>query len=291
MFIYQKIIDRSTLWEGFQIPADFRRSIVLSPGGLPSFGETYNIKVVVGGKMFDAQLKNQHFDRNVYNDHSDVIQIRYTRQSAIAKKLREIFSVSFEYVERIKALPENRGRKITIRVPEEQQEAIIIRSTDIPNVYIFDCVTTDEKLAIKEDVRQMPELYFETFEPREDSSASIEEMTRIQRVRHIDRSIGDSLKQLYDYRCQMTGIRIGEQYGALCVEAHHIVPFTKSINNDTSNIIVISPTYHRIIHKANPVFDRSTMSFNFPNGLVEKVKLNWHLPDDKGKIPSRRQSL
>lgn len=82
---------------------------------------------------------------------------------------------------------------------------------------------------------------------------------------------------LYDYRCQMTGEKVGEPYDTLVVEAHHIIPFTESMNNDTSNIIIISPSYHRIIHKANPVFDRPTLSFHFSNGLVEKIKVDKHL--------------
>lgn len=93
----------------------------------------------------------------------------------------------------------------------------------------------------------MSELDFETFEPREDKSAGIKQVTRLQKVRQLDRSIGDSLKQLYDYRCQMTGEKVGEEYNALVVESHHIIPFTESMNNDTSNIIILSPSYHRIM--------------------------------------------
>ena len=48
------------------------------------------------------------------------------------------------------------------------------------------------------------------------------------------------------------------------------------MNNDTSNIIIISPSYHRIIHKAKPVFDRTNLSFHFANGLVENVKIVLH---------------
>lgn len=62
-----------------------------------------------------------------------------------------------------------------------------------------------------------------------------------------------------------------------CLEAHHIRPFTESLDNDTSNIMILSPNYHRIVHKANPHFNRKTLSFEFSNGLIEKVKLNRHL--------------
>ena len=130
---------------------------------------------------------------------------------------------------------------------------------------------------MKTEVSTMSELDFETFEPREDKSTGIKQVTRLQKVRQLDRSIGDSLKQLYGFRCQMTGELVGEPYGVTCVEAHHILPFTESMNNDTSNIIILSPSYHRIVHKAKPRFDHIALAFEFPNGLVEKVKIDKHL--------------
>ena len=108
-------------------------------------------------------------------------------------------------------------------------------------------------------------------------NAAIKQVTRLQKIRQLDRSIGDSLKQLYNYRCQMTGEKVGNEYNALVVEAHHIIPFTESMNNDTSNIIILSPSYHRIIHKAKPIFNYEHLAFSFSNGLIEKVKLNKHL--------------
>lgn len=34
----------------------------------------------------------------------------------------------------------------------------------------------------------------------------------------------------------MTGEKIGDRYAVEVVEAHHIKPFTESLNNDTANI-------------------------------------------------------
>lgn len=277
MFLYQKLIDRSTLRQGFQIPVEFHHLLKAMPGGMPKHGETRNVKVVIDGVGYDALLKNQGFDRNKYDGHADVIQIRYSEGSALAKRLREVFFSTWNYVESIKNLPENIDRKFTIRIPEEHQEFLALSTTDLPNVFVADCVTTAVKAEVKTDVCTMSELDFETFEPREDKSAGIKQVTRLQKVRQLDRSIGDSLKLLYDYRCQMTGEKVGDEYNALVVEAHHIIPFTESMNNDTSNIIILSPSYHRIIHKAKPVFDRPSLSFHFPNGLVEKVKIDKHL--------------
>lgn len=75
----------------------------------------------------------------------------------------------------------------------------------------------------------------------------------------------------------MTGEKVGNEYNALVIEAHHIIPFTESMNNDTSNIIILSPSYHRIINKAKPEWDSMNLSFSFLNGLAEKVKIDFHL--------------
>lgn len=91
MFLYQKLIDRSTLRQGFQIPVEFHHLLKTMPGGMPKHGETQNVKVVIDGVGYDALLKSQGFDRNKYDGHADVIQIRYSEGSALAKRLREVF--------------------------------------------------------------------------------------------------------------------------------------------------------------------------------------------------------
>ena len=206
-----------------------------------------------------------------------MVQIRYNEGSGIVKRLREVFSSTWNYVESIKNLPANINRKFTIRIPEEYQEFLALSTTDLPNVFVADCITTAIKAEVKNEISKQSELDFETLEFREDKNASIKEITRLQKVRQLDRSIGDSLKQLYNYRCQMSGEQIGEPYGAMVVEAHHIIPFTESMNNDTSNIIILSPNYHRIIHKTKAEFDNERLAFIFPNGLIDKVRLNKHL--------------
>jgi len=277
MFLYQKLIDRSTLRQGFQIPVEFHHLLKVMPGGMPQHGETRNVKIVIDGIGYDAQLKNQGFDRDKYEGHAEVLQIRYNEGSSLVKRLREVFSSTWEYVESIKHLPENTNRKFTIRIPKEQQEFLAISTTDLPNVFVADCITKAIKAEVKTEVSALTELDFETYELREDSNAAIKQVTRLQKIRQLDRSIGDSLKMLYDYRCQMTGEKVGEAYSAMVVEAHHIIPFTESMNNDTSNIIILSPSYHRIIHKAQPTFDHKQLAFCFPNGLIDRVRLNKHL--------------
>jgi len=145
------------------------------------------------------------------------------------------------------------------------------------NIFVADCITSSFKSDAMVKLSSIEELDFETFQLREDASASIIEKERVQKIRHLDRSIGDSLKRLYDFRCQMTGERVGDHYSALVVEAHHIIPFTTSLNNDTANIIVVSPSYHRIIHAAKPEWIPEKLVFKYPHGVIDKVLLNKHL--------------
>ena len=89
------------------------------------------------------------------------------------KRLREMFCSTWSYVESIKNLPENINRKFTIRIPEEQQEFLALSTTDMPNVFVADCITAAVKAEVKTDVSTMSELDFETFEPREDKNLTI----------------------------------------------------------------------------------------------------------------------
>lgn len=89
--------------------------------------------------------------------------------------------------------------------------------------------------------------------------------------------MGENLKLLYNYKCQICGINFSIGHGCNIAESHHIEYFTKSMNNDMKNIIILCPNHHRIIHKTNAVFKREKVSFIYPNGLVEKVKVNLHL--------------
>ena len=62
-----------------------------------------------------------------------------------------------------------------------------------------------------------------------DESATIFASERIVKIRKLNKKIGDNLKLLYNYRCQICGRQIGEEYGSHIVEAHHIDYFVQSL--------------------------------------------------------------
>ena len=102
-------------------------------------------------------------------------------------------------------------------------------------------------------------------------------VTKNCKVRKMNRAIGDGLKQLYGYRCQICGAFIGEKYGSSLIHAHHIEYFTKSMNNDARNVLIVCPNHHGIIHDRNPVFDFQKKIYRYPNGYQEGLKLNLHI--------------
>lgn len=273
-FLLKHAVDLSLLTKGFNIQTEFHQLVYSLLGDVLQHGENREIKVLIDGEEFTAKLYNIGFDKEKYPDHPDLLQVRYSPISPIAKKLQSIYAEDYQY---LLATRKKVGPRRHIRISKESYNEIVFSGTIITNVFILDCIKNEEREQVSKEIRHMSELDFETLEFREDKNASIKEINRLQKVRLLDRSIGDSLKKIYNYRCQMSGEKIGEPYGAMVVEAHHIIPFTQSMNNDTSNIIILSPNYHRIIHKAKPVFDRGRLAFVFPNGLIDEVRLNKHL--------------
>ena len=110
-----------------------------------------------------------------------------------------------------------------------------------------------------------------------DSSASIRIKVSETKIRVYNTSIILRLKTLYNFRCQICGCRIGESYGSQLIHAHHIDYFSRSLNNDAANILIVCPNHHGIIHDKNPEFNRETLTYHYPNGFVQGLKINMHL--------------
>lgn len=277
LFLLKKTIDWSLLTNGMTIPVEFQPLVQSQPGGIVALGENRQIKILIDNEVYDATLNSVNFDRNKYSNHKDLLQIRFTPKSPIALKLQSVFEGSFNYFQTERQKKENFHRQI--KLPAGINEYVVLYSTIMPNVFEMECYTAVLNDSVTNDIKEMTELEYEakSFEPKTDSNASIVEKVSIQKYRHLDLSIANSLKKLYDYRCQITGEKIGDEYGGNVIEAHHIEYFTKSLNNDSSNIIILSPNFHRIIHKNNPHFNREKLCFEFENGIVEKIRLDKHL--------------
>ncbi len=107
-------------------------------------------------------------------------------------------------------------------------------------------------------------------------NASIVNITREVRARVLNRSIINNLKGYYHHRCQICEKQFDTTYSVDISEGHHIESFAKTFNNNADNIIVLCPDHHRLMHKANPILDRQSLTFTYQNGYTEQIKLADH---------------
>lgn len=271
--IFTKLVDKSVLHDGFTIPAYMHEGIYESLGHKLAHGERTSINVIVGSHEYEVNLINQNFDQKKFEGHTDVLQVRYTKNSEFSQAMREIFSSTYDYiVEEKKQLASRRQ----VKIPSDMHEQILLYKADGEKAFRMECLTANEHITdIKKVVTE------EAFEVSGDNwidpNAAIEIRQKLVKVRKLDKNICDNLKRLYHYCDQITGKPIGNEYGGSVVEAHHIDFFVNSQNNDASNIIILSPNFHRVVHQDKPEFDRVKKAFIFANGVIEPVRLNMHL--------------
>lgn len=278
-FIMQKTVDWSLLNDGMTIPVSVCSLFKAWDESILMHGQSKDIKILIDGELYDAKLKNQNFVQSKWAGHKDIIQIRYNRKSLLAVKLRTVFQKSYDYLFAQKQVIGKSKRQI--HLPTDQREYIRLYLTTSQDVLCVECCSNLDYQQLAHTLSAIPEEVYEQTDDDKffmaDKSASIEEKQRLVKYRKIDRSIILALKKFYDYRDEISGERIGDEYGDSVVEAHHIDYFTSSQNNDSTNIIIVSPNYHRIIHKNNPVFNRKKFQFEFENGEILRLKLYEHL--------------
>ncbi len=110
-----------------------------------------------------------------------------------------------------------------------------------------------------------------------DASAKLVYKSRAGNERVYNRSIVSQLKKLYRGSCQICGFNPVAAFGTEICEAHHIDFFAESQNNDASNIIILCPNHHRLIHKLKPTFDQEKMAFIASGTDPLPVNLDYHL--------------
>ena len=241
-FIMKKRVDKSTLYQGVSIPVMFQELFYEKIGHRLSRGETMTIKAMIDGLTYDVKLTNQPFDERKYPGRSDILQIRYDGNTALKEVLRSKFKNTWESVQEYHA--ENQSFK-GFEIEEGKEEYALIFATPVKGTILFDCISQEEYVNETAQIQRMDEY---SFENATDDDASIITTVGIKKIRHLSKAIGNSLKVLYGYRCQICGEFVGERYGSTLIHAHHIDYFTKSLNNDATNIMIVCPNHHGIIH-------------------------------------------
>jgi 5-methylcytosine-specific restriction enzyme A len=116
-YIYKKEVDWSVLQQGFTIPVSIQVAFKQLIKDTLLRGITKKVKLLIDGQIYFASLVNQKFDENKYPNHRDIIQFRYEPNSAIAKKMQDIFTESYNYCLNIRSsdiLKEEKKRDLFI---------------------------------------------------------------------------------------------------------------------------------------------------------------------------------
>lgn len=275
-YVYKKEIDWSTLMESFTLPLDNQVIFLRNMENFLQRGQSKIIHFFMNGKTYDAKIVNMN--NSVEKRKKDVYQIRYPRNGELSQTLQQYFFKSMSY---IKMIRENRDPKDRsyIKMPDGLKEYLAIYTTEYEDTFLLEPIAQDDFQVMKKAIQGMRERTVENeieYE-MEDKSSGIEKKLQIVKIRKLNRKIGENLKLLYEYRCQICGQVIGEKYGSHIAEAHHIDYFVNSLNNDANNQMIVCPNHHSVIHDANPVFDRRRMVYRFDNGVEERISLNNHL--------------
>ena len=281
MLIYHKSVDQSVLKAGVTIPTTLHDYLFDQLGFRLDHGESRAIKIRIDNEEYDAVLRNNNFNKDVYSNHTDVLQIRYNKTSKLPERLQEYFSYTQKLLDN--RFEETGSRRLS-GIDKKDLEYIAIYSTEETGILSFDCIRNQEFQAECHELTNLGEITAESILDGTDETAGILIRTQNTKIRKLNRQILSDLKVYYKYRCQICGEYIGERYGSNLIHAHHIDYFTRSLNNDLNNIMIVCPNHHGIIHDRNPRFDWKSLEYLYPNGYREGLRLNDHLKESGKRI-------
>ncbi|HAB52822.1 MAG TPA: HNH endonuclease, partial [Ignavibacteriales bacterium] len=85
IYIHKKEVDWSLLHYGLNIPVALQVMFYESIKEYLKKGDAKKIKIVLENQEYFATLTNIYFNQSKYPNHKELLQIRYTENSPIAK--------------------------------------------------------------------------------------------------------------------------------------------------------------------------------------------------------------
>ena len=92
-----------------------------------------------------------------------------------------------------------------------------------------------------------------------------------------NRQLVRELHTSYAGRCQLCVFDPVTLYQVAACCCHHIVYLSRGGADEITNLVLLCPNHHEVIHSANAVFDFHDLRYVFPNGRREPLVLNQHL--------------
>ena len=225
-------------------------------------------------------------------DMAAIDKLGYTSRSDAFRQIGQLFGKSNNYLKRLRdeydvVTSSSRNgqcnrppRERIIKTAAHMQQFSFDEITDIVTSIIHNA-SNDIQNEITDvldcNISNMSEEELESIINFKDDIAGIKVTNAQISQRVYNTRIIKQLKRLYKGSCQICGHTPFEEYIDNICDVHHIEYFASSQNNNTSNLIVVCPNHHRLIHKLNPVYDKEQLCFIFSDGSKVKIKLNYHL--------------
>ena len=127
-YVYKKEVDWSLFNYGFAIPLEHQVVFKQIADRFIERGESRTIRLYLNGKSYEAKLNNNNIDKK-FGRHTDIVQVRYGKNSEIVAELRGLFNRSFSYINGIKQMQE-KGSKKHISLPEDYKEYLAVYTTE-----------------------------------------------------------------------------------------------------------------------------------------------------------------
>lgn len=70
-----------------------------------------------------------------------------------------------------------------------------------PAIFLFECITLGERKSLSKEIRKLEEIEFESSVNLADPTSGFSFSAGVNKIRKLNRSIGDSLKRLYEDKC------------------------------------------------------------------------------------------
>lgn len=289
-----KQVDWSLLRSGWTIPVDLHdRVIADNEGARLRPGDKRSIVLLIGGHPFSATLTCVRRPQGPPH----ILQVRYDRNQELRQVLDAAFWTSRTRLELERAKLRRElgpGAKIFAEVPPSSAEFVDWRSTGVPFCYQVDLIpcrlrASDRVLPVLAGLGE-PHVEAVLQEGSEEQfanwlraiqSLAQAESTEIARCLQYGRRYVSLarhlLGQLYGQTCQLCGGRPHMPIGDIVSITHHIDPVTVSTDNRVSNLILLCPTHHAMLHTADFTFERANLRFVSPRAGTLEIAVNRHL--------------
>jgi len=83
--------------------------------------------------------------------------------------------------------------------------------------------------------------------------------------------LAENLKAYYDHHCQVCGYAFKPTFGVDVADTHHIQYLRNGGLDISTNIVVLCPNHHRVVHATDATFDRQALAYLYANGLREPL--------------------